>query len=178
MTLGGSNIFLLERSHGDRGERGGSRGRAGGEIQQEATLWVVEVQRLGAVFATDGMLPFPDGVRNLSISRRRECLRRNGGHLLGEDAWGQLDGVWDDRVAALQGPPGGSGGGFGCRGGTAGQRGGGAGGGEVSQKRSSDRGFSSLDEIWRLKRSNWPVSSQLDGTEPWKRRKDEKMMQK
>lgn len=98
-------------------------------MQQQATLWVVEVQGLGAVFTAAGLVPVPEVVR--IRPRRREGLGGTGGRLLGKDTRGQPDCIWDNGVAALQEMPVGGVGGFRRRGGAAGQGGGGAGGGEV-----------------------------------------------
>lgn len=48
--------------HGDGGGGGRSRGRAGGKVQQHVTLWAVDVQGLGAVFAAAGLLSSPDQI--------------------------------------------------------------------------------------------------------------------
>ena len=55
------------RHHGKGG--GGSRGRAGGKMQQQVRLCAVEVQGLGAVFTAAGLLSSPDKVLECSISR-------------------------------------------------------------------------------------------------------------
>ena len=74
--------------------------------------------------------------------------RTGGGGLGGEDAVRELDGAWDDGVAALQrAPEGGVVGGFGGGGNAAGHGGGGAGGGEVRQGDASTGDFGSRGQV-------------------------------
>lgn len=71
-------------------------------MQQQITVWVVNVQGLGAAFPAARLLSSPRQVFKCSISRRSESLSRTQGRRLGEDAQGEFNCVWDDRIAALQ----------------------------------------------------------------------------
>lgn len=74
-------------------------------MQQQVTVGAVDVQGLGAVFTAAGLLSSLDQVLNSLISRRSVSLSWTRGCRLGEDAWGEFNCVWDDRVAALQRMP-------------------------------------------------------------------------
>lgn len=92
-------------NQGDGGRGGGSGGRAGGKLQQQVTLGAVNVQGLGAVFTAAGLLSSPHQVFKASTSSRDVSLGRTRGNRLGEDAWGEFNRAWDDRVATLQWMP-------------------------------------------------------------------------
>lgn len=74
-------------------------------MQQQVTVWAVDVERLGAVF-TAARLLFSPKILKCSISRRGVSLRTEG-RRLGKDTRGEFNCVWDHGVAALQWMPGG-----------------------------------------------------------------------
>lgn len=80
-------------------------------MQQQVTLWAVDIEGLGAVSAAAGLLSSPE-VLKCSISWRGISLSQTGLPRLGEDTWGEFNCVWDDGVAAFQWMPGGGVGGI------------------------------------------------------------------
>lgn len=98
-------VLRRGRHYGDGGGGGGGGGRAGGKMQQQVTVWAIDVEGLGAVFTAARLLFSPE-ILKCSISRRGVSLRTEGCRL-GKDARGEFNCVWDHRVAALQWMPGG-----------------------------------------------------------------------
>lgn len=144
-------------------------------MQQQVTIWPVDVEWLGAVFAAAGSLSSPEVLQSM-ISRRR--LSWTGSCRLGVDARREFNCVWDDGVAALQRVPEGGVGGFGGWRSTAVQRGGGASMGQVWQRDASTRDFGSLSQVWWFGGTNWLESSQLGATSSWKRERTEEKLRK
>lgn len=132
-------------------------------MQHHVALRVAYIERLRAVFAASGIVLSPEVIKG-PVSGRGQWA---GGRLR-QDAWGELNCVWDDSTPALQqGPGAGAGGSRGGRS-RARQRRGGASGGEVRQGHASALDFSTLDQVCWFWWTNWLVSLQLGATSSWK----------